>query len=37
MTVIPINENKNKSSVYLYGRLDHVNYGTLHRLVNLNL
>uniref|UniRef100_A0A2N9HXG0 Integrase catalytic domain-containing protein n=1 Tax=Fagus sylvatica TaxID=28930 RepID=A0A2N9HXG0_FAGSY len=44
MTIVPINENKNKSSAYLlessnvwHGRLGHVNFGTLHRLVNLNL
>ena len=44
MTVVPINENKNKSSAYLiessnvwHGRLGHVNYGILHRLVNLKL
>ena len=44
ITIVPINENKNKSSAYLlessnvwHGRLGHVNFGTLHRLVNLNL
>ena len=44
MTVVPINENKNKSSAYLlessniwHERLGHVNFGTFHRLVNLNL
>ena len=44
MTIVPINENKNKSSAYLlessnvwHGRLGHVNFGTFHRLVNLNL
>jgi hypothetical protein len=44
ITIVPINENKNKFSAYLlelsnvwHGRLDHVNYGTLHKLVNLNL
>ena len=45
MTVFPIiDNNKSASSVYMlessnvwYGRLDHVNYHTLHRLVSLNL
>ena len=44
MTIVSINENKNKSSTYLlessnvwHGRLSHVNYGTLHKLLNLNL
>jgi hypothetical protein len=44
MTIVPINENKNKSSSYLlessnvwHGRLGYVNFGTLYRLVNLNL
>ena len=44
MTVVITNENKNKSYAYLiessnvwHGRLGHVKFGTLHKLVNLNL
>ena len=45
MTVFPtIDNNKGTSSVYMlelsnvwHGRLGHVNYHTLHRLINLNL
>jgi hypothetical protein len=44
IAIVSINENKNKSSAYLlessdvwHEKLGYVNYGTLHRLINLNL